>query len=57
MESSDQLPKKILRSVITSKGSRYDYLPDGRTQRFKTVTGELNDPQDLLVFIPSFDFV
>ena len=57
MEQLHQAPKKVLRSVITSKGSEYFYLPDGRTQRFKAITNELNDPQDLLVFIPPFDLI
>lgn len=37
--------------VITARGSVYRYLSDGRTQRFKTATGELHEPQDTLVFI------
>lgn len=57
MEPSSRLPKKILRSVITAKGSEYVYLPDGRTQRFKKATNELSEPQDLLVYIPSFDII
>ncbi len=48
---------KILRLVTTSHGSRYMYLPDGRTQRHKKVTNEVHDPQDLLVFIPMFDLI
>ena len=35
----------------TAKGSVYTYLPDGRTQRFKTATNEQNEPQDLTVFV------
>lgn len=57
MGPSSKLPKKILRSVITAKGSEYVYLPDGRTQRFKKVTNVLSEPQDLLVYIPSFDII
>ena len=38
-------------SFETSKGSIYTVLPDGRTQRFKTVTGEQNEPNDLIVFV------
>jgi len=38
-------------SFETSKGSVYTVLPDGRTQRFKTATKELNEPQDLTVFV------
>jgi len=57
MTSSNSGSKKILRSVITSRGSQYVYLPDGRTQRHKKVTNEVHDPQDLLVFIPMFDLI
>jgi len=35
----------------TAKGSVYTYLPDGRTQRFKTATKEQSEPQDLMVFV------
>lgn len=42
--------------IKTEKGSIYTYLEDGRTQRFKKVTGELNVPQDMIVFIPSYEF-
>ena len=38
-------------SFETAKGSIYTVLPDGRTQRFKTVTGEQNEPNDLIVFV------
>ena len=43
--------------LTTERGSVYQYLPDGRTQRFKTATGELNEPQDTLVFIPPYDLI
>ena len=43
--------------LITERGSVYRYLPDGRTQRFKTATGELNEIQDTLTFIPPYDLV
>lgn len=43
--------------IVTARGSVYRYLPDGRTQRFKTKTGELNEPQDTLVFIPPFEMI
>ncbi|KKW11047.1 MAG: hypothetical protein UY50_C0022G0015 [Parcubacteria group bacterium GW2011_GWA2_49_9] len=32
-------------------------MPDGRTQRFKTVTGKLDEPQDTLTFLPPYDSV
>lgn len=41
----------------TNMGSVYKYLPDGRTQRFKTATGELSQPQDTIVFIPPFGMI
>jgi hypothetical protein len=40
-----------IESFETSKGSVYTILPDGRTQRFKKVTGVTSDPSDLIVFI------
>ncbi len=43
--------------IITAKGSVYKYLPDGRTQRYKTATQELSLPQDVLVFIPPWDSI
>ncbi len=41
--------------MTTARDSKYTYLEDGRTQRFKEVSGEMHDPQDLLVFIPPWD--
>lgn len=41
----------------TSRGSVYEYLPDGRVQRFKTATQEQLEPQDAIVFIPPWDMV
>ena len=43
--------------VFTERGSVYRYLPDGRTQRFKTATGELHGAQDTLTFIPPYDSI
>ena len=43
--------------VTTARGSQYIYLDDGRTQRFKKATGELHEPQDILVFIPPWNKV
>ncbi len=57
MNPDDSPPKKILRAVTTAKGSVYTYLPDGRTQRFKKVTNELHEPQDVLVFIPPWELI
>jgi hypothetical protein len=54
--SSERKEKKPTK-VVTAQGSVYRYLPDGRTQRFKTKTGELDEPQDTIVFIPTFDLV
>ncbi len=41
----------------TAKGSVYRYLPDGRTQRFKAATGELEESQDVMVFIPPLEAI
>lgn len=38
-------------SFETSQGSIYKYLPDGRTQRYKTAEGKGYDPQDLTSFV------
>jgi hypothetical protein len=42
-------------SFETAKGSIYTVLPDGRTQRFKTATGEQSEATDLIVFIKFVD--
>lgn len=44
-----------IESFVTSKGSIYKYLPDGRTQRYKTVEGKEHDPQDLTSFVKFSD--
>ncbi|MES2060143.1 MAG: hypothetical protein V4438_03870 [Patescibacteria group bacterium] len=41
--------------VTTSHGSIYNYLPDGRTQRFKTAEQKMSEPQDTLVYIPPWE--
>ncbi|MDQ5951187.1 MAG: hypothetical protein QG639_464 [Patescibacteria group bacterium] len=38
----------------TSKGSQYYLLSDGRTQRFKAALQEWHQPQDIIVFVPSY---
>jgi hypothetical protein len=48
---AEKSPLKNIESFETSKGSVYKVLPDGRTQRFKTKTGELKEPQDLTSFV------
>lgn len=50
---SSEKPKPT--EIRTLQGSVYKYLPDGRTQRFKTATGELNEPMDTITFIPPWD--
>jgi predicted NAD-dependent protein-ADP-ribosyltransferase YbiA (DUF1768 family) len=47
--STDAL--KDVESFETAKGSVYTVLPNGKTQRFKTATGEQNEPNDLIVFV------
>ncbi|MBU2616293.1 MAG: hypothetical protein KKC19_04275 [Nanoarchaeota archaeon] len=58
-EGQNELEEKVseINYVETSKGSRYAYLPGGKTQRYKKVTGEMNEPQDALVFIPDYETV
>ncbi|MCA9360941.1 hypothetical protein KC845_00110 [Candidatus Kaiserbacteria bacterium] len=46
---------KVPKSITTAKGSVYTYLKDGRTQRFKSAEGEMEEPQNVLVFIPRVD--
>ena len=41
--------------VETLNGSIYRYLPDGHTQRFKKTANRMCEPQDVLVYIPSFE--
>lgn len=43
--------------IVTGMGSVYEYLPDGRTQRFQKATGEMHEPQDTLVFIPPWKLI
>lgn len=47
----------VIAEVRTSRESVYRYLPDGRTQRFKTAENSLGDPQDVLVFIPPWELI
>ncbi len=49
------LERRRPKRIVTEQGSVYTYLDDGRTQRFKTATGERSEPQDLIVFIPPWD--
>jgi hypothetical protein len=46
-----------IHSVVTEKGSVYTYLPSGKTQRFKKAEGRLYEPQDVLIYVPGFDWV
>lgn len=48
-EAESQVGGKV-ESFETSQGSKYEVLADGRTKRFKTATGEEQEPQDLTVF-------
>ena len=48
------MPHETIDKVVTSKGSIYTYLPDGRSQRFKRTTGEKSSPQNVLVYLPDF---
>lgn len=54
--NAEEQEKQVTR-VITARGSVYEYLPDGRTQRYKKATAELNEPQDTLTFIPPWEQV
>lgn len=52
-ETDNEKPKP--NRFVTSHGSVYDYLSDGRVQRFKKVTGETIEPMDVTVFVPQFE--
>lgn len=59
LEDSEDSVEEIKppKSVTTAKGSVYTYLDDGRTQRFKSVEGEMKEPQNVLTFIPRIDSI
>lgn len=40
----------------TARGSVYQYLPDGTTQRYKEVEGKKYDPQSALVYVPNYSW-
>ena len=43
--------------IVTEHGSVYQYLPDGRTQRQNKVKDKTYEPQDILVFVPPYEWV
>lgn len=45
------------RTIETAKGSTYRYLPSGKTQRFKKVEGKEYEPQDILTFVPNYEWI
>lgn len=49
-ERNERFPTEF----TTARGSVYRYLPDGRTQRSKMASGEVFEPQDIIVFIPPY---
>lgn len=51
---SPEVPNSDIDRIVTAKGSIYRYLPDGTTQRYKTVEGKQYSPQTALVFVPDF---
>ena len=46
-----------IRGVTTERGSVYTYLPDGKTIRYKEVADKHSAPQDILVFVPDYEWV
>ena len=52
MEKPEILKTRKIDRVITERGSVYTYLPDGTTQRYKTVEGKKHPPKTAIVFIP-----
>lgn len=55
--SSENISVGDVDMVVTERGSTYKYLPDGRTQRFKEVDGEYQEPQSALVYVPDFSWI
>lgn len=47
--------ERAVESVVTAKGSVYNYLEDGTTQRFKTTENKHYEPQSALVFVPDYE--
>ena len=45
------------KTIETAKGSTYRYLPSGKTQRFKKVEGKEYEPQDILTFVPNYEWI
>jgi hypothetical protein len=48
---------KSEKTIETAKGSTYRYLPSGKTQRFKKVEGKEYEPQDILTFVPNYEWI
>ena len=49
----------ILRNIFhfeTELGSKYYYLDDLRTRRYKSFTGKWSDPNDVIAFIPDYEW-
>lgn len=55
-KSESQKDRKIT-SVETANASVYTYLPNGMTQRFKTVEGKEYGPQAVLVYVPDYVWI
>jgi hypothetical protein len=53
---TETTPRQV-ESFETAKGSKYTYLEDGRTQRFKRTDGTRKSPQSAIVFIPTYEIV
>lgn len=56
-KSIERYSVKDVETFETSRGSVYTFLDDGRVSRFKTKTNEQMEPQDIIVFVPDFDFL
>ncbi|MEA3342736.1 MAG: hypothetical protein U9Q92_01085 [archaeon] len=46
-----------IRRVTTERDSVYTYLPDGKTMRYKEVADKYSAPQDVIVFVPDYEWV
>jgi hypothetical protein len=49
-------PPVGIKMFRTSQCSRYAYFDNGKTQRYKEFDKEYREPQDILVFIPNFEW-
>jgi len=57
MKSYEFIDPELVDRIVTAKGSVYKYLEDGTTQRYKKVESKNYEPQNVLVFMPPFEWL